>query len=239
MTQSVQWGYAPRTELELPLKLNPRDAYSTILKVNASEEMHSRSFISPVSVTGAVGSASVTSESWLDQKQVVVAADAHWSTGLIAIEPTNAFRIAMELKQSEVTLGSPMVVSLRIFNLSLESCDLMLLMAKEDEIEEISPKHRAVNTAVVSEADGYKFGVWGISGEDDGTVRLMRDSELLAMDAALMLGKVSGQHAVEAELRFVPLREGKLKVPNWKLYDRTAGNWYTCYHNLTMISKKE
>jgi hypothetical protein len=238
MTKAVQWGYVPKTQLDLPLTLNTNDAYSTILTVNASEEMHSRSFISPVSVTGAVGSTSINSDSALDQKQVVVAADAHWSTGLIAVEPTDAFRIDMDIKDSDVILGEPMIVYLKIFNLSLESCDLMLLMAKEEGGEdESTSKHRAVNTAVISEVDGYKFGVWGISGEDDGTVRLIRDNGLLAMDAALMLGKVQGQHAIEAELRFVPLRDGRLQVPNWKLYDRSAGSWYTCYHNLTMVAR--
>ena len=35
-----------------------------------------------------------------------------------------------------------------------------------------------------------------------------RDHELLAVDAALLLGEVKGQHSIEAELRFfVPLRE--------------------------------
>jgi hypothetical protein len=238
MTKAVQWGYVPKTQLDLPLTLNTNDAYSTILTVNASEEMQSRSFISPVSVTGAVGSTSIDSDSALDQKQVVVAADAHWSTGLIAVEPTDAFRIDMDIKDSDVILGEPMIVYLKIFNLSVESCDLMLLMAKEEGGEdESTSKHRAVNTAVISEVDGYKFGVWGISGEDDGTVRLIRDNGLLAMDAALMLGKVRGQHAIEAELRFVPLRDGRLQVPNWKLYDRSAGSWYTCYHNLTMVAR--
>lgn len=241
MTQSVQWGYSPKTQLVLPLTLNPQDAYSTILTVNASEELQSRSFISPVSVTGVIGSSSVSGdgESGNEQIHVVVAADAMWSTGLIAVEPTDAFRIEMNVQSSDVVLGEPMVVSLNIFNLSLEACDLMLLMAKdEDNVEEeATAKHKAVNAAIISEADGYKFGVWGISGEDDGTVKLIRDNELLAMDAALMLGKVQGQHAAEAQLRFVPLREGRLKVPNWKLYDRAAGTWYTCYHNLTIVAR--
>jgi hypothetical protein len=112
----------------------------------------------------------------------------------------------------------------------------MLLMAKEDQRDK-SLKHESVNTAVVSEVNGYTFGVWGISGEDDGTVRLIRDYELLAVDAALLLGDVLGQHAVDAELRFVPLREGRLKVPNWKLYDKSAGIWYTCTHNLSIVAK--
>jgi hypothetical protein len=120
--------------------------------------------------------------------------------------------------------------------LSLESRDLMLLMAK-DEQKGFTPKDDAVNTAVVSEVNGYAFGVWGISGEDDGTVRLNRDHELLAVDAALLLGEVMGQHAADAELRFVPLREGTLKVPNWKLYDKFAGRWYNCVHTLKIVAK--
>jgi hypothetical protein len=167
---------------------------------------------------------------------VVVAAEAHWSTELVAVEPVDAFRIEMSVKQSEVKLGEPMVVSLRIFNLGLAPRDLMLLMAK-DEKKGTTPADEAVNTAVVSEVSGYTFGVWGISGEDDGTVRLNRDHELLAVDAALLLGEVLGQHAVDAELRFVPLREGRLKVPNWKLYDKAAGKWYTCTHNLGVVAK--
>lgn len=239
MTKSMQWGYAPKTELSLPLTLGPRDAYCTVLTVNAGEEMQSRAFISPVSVTGAVGKASIENDdnaSISHSKRVVVAAEAHWSTELVAVEPVDAFRIEMNVKQSEVKVGQPMYVSLRIFNLGLDPRDLMLLMAK-DERKGTAAKDEAVNTAVVSEVSGYTFGVWGISGEDDGTVRLNRDHELLAIDAALLLGEVLGQHAVDAELRFVPLREGRLKVPNWKLYDKAAGKWYTCTHNLGMVAE--
>lgn len=237
MTKYVHWGYAPKTKLDLPLTLRPNDAYSTILTVNASEEMQSRAFISPVSVTGSVGGIPESSALLEEKRKLVVGADAHWSTALIAVEPTDAFRIDMDIQKTEVVMGEPMVLSLRIFNLGVEACDLMLLMAKEGE-DEASLKHRAVNTAIISEVDGYKFGVWGISGEDDGTIRLTRDCTLLAIDAALMLGKIEGQHAVEAELRFVPLREGRLDVPNWKFYDRVSGNWYTCVHNLKVVAKQ-
>ena len=109
-------------------------------------------------------------------------------------------------------------------------------MAKE-EVRGSTSKDEAVNSAVVSEINGYTFGVWGISGQDDGTVRLNRDHELLAVDGALLLGELLGQHAIDAELRFVPLREGRLKVPNWKLYDKATGKWYTCVHNLCVVAK--
>ena len=101
-----------------------------------------------------------------------------------------------------------------------------------------TPVHvqNTVNNAVVYEVSGYTFGCWGLSGDDDGTVRYTRDHDLLAVDAALLLGEVKGQFAVEAELRFVPLREGTLSVPNLKLYDKIEGKWYDCFHTLKIIS---
>lgn len=262
MTKSVQWGFAPKTELSLPLTLHPREAYSTILYINAGEEMMSRSFVSPVSVTGIVGSChndlsanskhtvnenhSFSSSS--DQCRVVVAGDAHWTTELVAVEPADAFRVQLTVQQPIVQLGEPMHVKFRIFNLSLETRNIMLLIAKDQQQQVASQqleyaggapstsKSDAVNAAVVSEANGYTFGVWGISGDDDGTVKLNRDFELLAIDNALMLGTLQGQHAVDAELRFVPLRIGRLRVPDWKLYDKGANRWYTCSHNLSIIA---
>ena len=93
-----------------------------------------------------------------------------------------------------------------------------------------------VNNAVVCEVNGYTFGVWGLSGNDDGTVRYSRDHELLAVDAALLLGEVKGQHSIDAELRFVPLREGSLKVPNLRLYDNYSQRWYDCIHTLKITT---
>jgi hypothetical protein len=235
MTKAVQWGYAPRTELRLPLTLNPHDAFSTVLVMNGGEEMMSRSFTSPVSVTGVVGRSSDSTSS-SSRGRVVVAADAYWATALVAVEPADAFRVDMKVSRSQVKLGEPMVVSLRIFNLSLEPRNLMLLMAKEEN-KDMTVRDDAVNAAVVSDINGYTFGVWGISGEDDGTVRLNRDYSLLAVDGGLALGEVLGQHAVDADLRFVPLREGCLKVPFWKLYDKTNGKWYTCAHNLRLVAE--
>ena len=240
MTKAVQWGYAPRAELKVPFSLNPHDAYSTVICVNAGEEMRSQSYLSPVSVTGVVGREDVSKEDpaiyGFRRQRIVVAADAPWTTGLVAVEPADAFRMEMNVKESECTVGETMVLSIRIFNMSMESRDLMLLMAKDDQKQD-SSKDEAVNTALVSDVNGYTFGVWGISGEDDGTTRLNRDSDLLAVDAAILLGQVMGQHAVDAELRFVPLRVGPLKVPNWKLYDKTAGRWYNCVHQLKIVGR--
>ncbi|KAL3914902.1 MAG: hypothetical protein SGILL_005894, partial [Bacillariaceae sp.] len=235
MTKAVQWGYLPNTELSLPLSIGPHEAYSTIVSVNAGEEMQSRAFVSPVSVTGYVGTPHHNSNSNSnsnnnhhdnaattrtrqsnhgdDTCRVVVAGDAHWTTKLVAVEPADAFRIHMTVERNVTTLGQPFSVKLRIFNLSLDSRDLMLLLAK-NELKSTTQrasalKEESVNSAVVSEADGYTFGVWGISEDDDGTVRLNRDYDLLAIDAALVLGNVEGQHAVDANLRLVPLKLGR------------------------------
>jgi hypothetical protein len=97
-------------------------------------------------------------------------------------------------------------------------------------------ENQLFSTAVVSEVNGYTFGVWGLSGDDDGTTRHHRDHELLAVDAALLLGEVKGQHSIEAELRFVPLREGTLDVPNLKLYDKRGAKWYNCVHTLKIVA---
>ena len=58
------------------------------------------------------------------------------------------------------------------------------------------------------------------------------------MDAALLLGEVKGQHSIEAELRFVPLREGTLDVPNLKLYDKRGMKWYNCVHTLKIVARQ-
>lgn len=240
MSKYVQWGYAPRTEPKLPLTLQQNDAYSTVITIDAGEDLRSRTFASPISVTAVVGKVDATDDEQVANKQrspptVVVSTDALWTTGRVAVVPADAFRIDMSLEQSSCFVGAPLVVTLRVLNLSPETRDLMLLMAKDDDK---TPNQRTgtVNTAVVSEVNGYTFGVWGLSGDDDGTTRYNRDHDLLAVDAALLLGEVKGQHSVDAKLRFVPLREGTLDVPNLKLYDKTMGKWYDCTHNLRVVA---
>jgi len=251
MTESMEWGYVPKTQLDLPLTLLPHEAYSTMIFINAAEELQSRSFVSPISVTGVIDSNFYNDEkeingndeddSTREQCRVVVAEDAYWTTQLAAVEPADAFRIDMSNAEAgAVYRGKSMAVRIRIFNLSLESRNLMLLIAKK-ESEHSTPQNLAVreeivNAAVVSESNGYTFGVWGISSGDNGTVKLNRDQDLLAIDTAFVLGSVQGQHAVDAELRFIPLRLGRLKVPNFKLYDKTANRWYNYTHDFCIVA---
>jgi len=215
-------------------------------------------------------------ESGNNTSMIMDSADARWTTSRVILGKADAFRINLSLQETQCNVGAQVVVSLKVMNLSDESRDLMLLMAKEEHPtdddngggveekynnnnnamtytggtikggissvesneEEKSDVSTAlgINNAIVYEVNGYTFGVWGLSGEDDGTVRYNRDHELLAVDAALLLGEVKGQHSIDAELRFVPLREGILKVPNLKLYDKYTGSWYDCVHTLQIIT---
>jgi hypothetical protein len=283
MTRHVRWTYAMGTAPSLPLKLMPYETFSTVLQIDAGEDLRSRTFVSPVAVTAVVdreskntasltmtsssqeggkdgveeenssGRRSTISMMW-DGRPSVIASDAIWTTERVATVPADALRVDMSLRESRYKVGAPLVVALRVLNLSNEDRNLMLLMAKDESSSnsgnnnfvggyggnnnQRTPKSKShtVNTAVVSEVNGYTFGVWGLSGEDDGTTRQNRDHELLAVDAALLLGDVKGQHSVEAELRFVPLREGTLDVPNLKLYDKSHGKWYNCIHCLKIVA---
>jgi hypothetical protein len=116
-------------------------------------------------------------------------------------------------------------------NLGEKTRDLMLVMAKESEDED---ETSTIDAPSVAEVNGYTFGVWGLS--EDGTVGHKRDNELLAVDSALLLGEVKSQHSVDTQIRFVPLREGTLRIPDFKLYDRKEGQWYNCPHKLRIVT---
>ena len=272
MTKNVQWGYAKGTAPSLPFTLKPNDAVATVIQISASEMHASRIFICPIGVLGIVG----RSDEQKNPKQenyktsvVMVSADAKWTTSQVTNESSNAFRVnlsVLEESKHHCHVGSQVLVSLKVKNLSDEPRNLTLVMAKEEYPEDDidTRKHDVnsfadgdvresnesmskllstntqpalgVNDAVVSEVNGYTFSVWGLNGNDDGTVRYNRDHELLAVDAKLLLGEVKGQQSIEAKLRFIPLREGSLKVPNLRLYDDYNQRWYDCNHTLRLIT---
>lgn len=284
MSRRVRWGFCPGAAPDLPLVLRPYEAFATVIQVDAGEDVRSRAFLSPVSVNASVGTDMLTKEvksndDNIDKcgERIMVSTNIRWTTSRVAVENSDAFKVDMSLRGGLNTIcrvGAPLIISLRVLNLSMEPRDLMLLMAKDGEgrknelqwerpiegrrlasrlrdgelrataksgpllhrQEEVPDENQTFSTAVVSEVNGYTFGVWGLSGDNDGTTRHHRDHELLAVDAALLLGEVKGQHSIEAELRFVPLREGTLDVPNLKLYDKRGGRWYNCCHTLKIVA---
>jgi hypothetical protein len=283
MSRRVRWGFVPGSAPDLPMTLEPYDAIATVIQIDAGEDVRSRAFLSPISVNATIPRSDSSSG-----ERIMITTDARWTSSRVGIENSDAFRVDLSLRGGDAAtttvcrVGAPLVISIRILNLSMEPRDLMLLMAKDDEKRNrdllweqqrpvvddgssSSSRRRKVrqdagnggdyysqqgnipsqpsskasnifNTAVVSEVNGYTFGVWGLSSEDDGTTRHHRDHELLAVDAALLLGEVKGQHSIQAELRFVPLREGTLDVPNLKLFDKRELKWYNCSHTLKIVA---
>ena len=282
MSRRVRWGFVPGSAPDLPMTLEPYEAIATVIQIDAGEDVRSRAFLSPISVNATIPSINSSDE------RIMITTNARWTSSRVGIENSDAFRVDLSLRGGGTAtttvcrVGAPLVISIRILNLSMEPRDLMLLMAKDDEKKNrdllweqqrpgvdgdgsSSRRRREVrhdvgrggdyysqqgnvssqptskasnifNTAVVSEVNGYTFGVWGLSSEDDGTTRHHRDHELLAVDAALLLGEVKGQHSIQAELRFVPLREGTLDVPNLKLFDKRELKWYNCSHTLKILA---
>jgi len=256
MSKIVKWTYAPQCDPNLPLQIAPNEAFSTIISVDATEDRRSRTFASPISVTACVGTlAEVAGEAQEDDggvrrrrgvrssgggNSIVVASQVNWTTCRAAVEPSDAFRLDMTLDENEKgVVGSPMTVHLEISNLSTDSRDLMVLVDNTGEVGK---------TAVLSEVEGSKFGVWGLlAGVEDGvsnnsTVPAMRAAaaqsvarELLTVDVALLVGELKGSASKKASLRFIPLKEGTLSVPNLKLYDRRRGRWYTAVHNVRLV----
>jgi len=241
MSRRVRWGFCPGTAPELPLVLGPYETWATVITIDAGEDVRSRAFLSPVSVSAVVGTAD-----WIrdvggannneeEGERVMVSTDVRWTTSRVAVENSDAFKVDMSLRgglQTVCRVGAPLIVSLRVLNLSMEPRDLMLLMAKDGEghnnelqwerptegrrarvrrdnhhhnidvkrgtvlhnrtnaqlqDEEASPKENQLfSTAVVSEVNGYTFGVWGLSGDDDGTTRHHRDHEVCYICNVLM-----------------------------------------------------
>ncbi|CAB9522570.1 expressed unknown protein [Seminavis robusta] len=294
MSKCVQWGYAPQTQPKLPLTLYPQGAFATILTIDAMEHMRSRTFKSPISVTSVVGHPTKAEEEGAEtaasmNPTTISSADAQWTTGRLAQEPSDAFRIDMQLQNKDFYVGEPFTIFLRVKNLSAEARDMMLLVAKDSDKQasstgtmtttsssstsavlaqpttnnlNVSSHHAGAgsnrdsipyvqqqqqsqrssvpNTAVVSEVNGYTFGVWGLIADADNPVfRLDRDQDLLAIDAALLLGEIKGHHSVEAQLRFNPLREGTLDVPNMQLFDKRNRKWYYCNHKLNIVARQK
>ena len=66
----------------------------------------------------------------------MVAADARWTSSRVGVENCDACHVDMSLRGGLATacrVGAPLVVLLRILNLTMEPRDLMLLMAKDGE----------------------------------------------------------------------------------------------------------
>ena len=224
MSRCVNWAYADKCAPSLPLVLDQHGSYSTCLVVYATGDKLTRSFSSPISVTALVGASERTNLF----RSVVAACDVQWTTCRAAVEPADAFRVDLRLVNTEVvSVGSLVIVEVELTNLSAEPRQLMLLVDNSRETGQ---------TAAISSKGGHKFGVWGLLNNgfamsNDG------ERELLAVDLALLVGDVNAGAVTRAEVRFVALAEGALRIPNFRLVDRRKGKWYAAVHNLQVVAQ--
>ena len=247
MSRQVRWAYAPGTSPQYPVVLQPKDAIATVLQIDAIGDGHT--FRAPLALTATICN---------NQKTCLCFSKIEFTTAPSMAMMTDAFRVDMELahgSNKNGIVGAPISVQLQVTNLSNDTKDLMLLMAKDEErsthnsgsgstasaAQTNENSSQTIHTAVVSEVNGYTFGVWGLLSKnsaqrDDGTLRYHRDYDLLAVDAALLLGEVKAHQTKHAQLRFVPLREGTLDIPNLKLYDKISSRWYSCIHMLKIVA---
>ncbi|GKZ00021.1 hypothetical protein MPSEU_000955500 [Mayamaea pseudoterrestris] len=243
MSRHVKWTYAPSCSPSLPLLLKPHESYSTCLVVYATGDKTTRSFSSPISVT-----ATILGESTETTKQcqsIVAACDVQWTTCRAAVEPADAFGIHLSVLNSDsIMVGALLTVNVKITNLSSESKQLMILVDSSREVGVLTDKNENAKTAVVSTKGGARFGVWGLKDDQfcDGTSSATEvtsdiDRELLTVDVAILVGDVNPGAVTKTELRFVALREGTLRIPNFKIIDRRKGKWYSAVHTLQLVAQ--
>jgi hypothetical protein len=254
MSKSVHWGFAQKSDPQLPLTLGPHEAYSTVLTIKSLGGSKCQTFSSPVSVTAVVskknsssvsdgGSSSSSSAagslSGDGQDNIVARANVAWTSGASAVERSDAFRVNMTLPQEECTVGAAFAVALEVFNLSPDLRNVNLVLAKQKHAE--SQKKNIKKAKQPKEPSGKDDSnrvvvppiLAGLALKDDCYY-----DELLAMDESLWLGEFRGLSCNKAKLRFIPLRAGTLKLPNFGLVDETSGKLYQCMHNLQVVARE-
>jgi hypothetical protein len=224
----VTWQYAPRADPKLPLILEPHEVFSTILAVDATQDIKCRTFTCPVSVTALLG----RKEAQRHRYKVVASTEATWETSKAAIEPSDSFLINLSLGEQTCHVGALLTVIVHVRNLSTQPCDLMLLVSGQGVCPDVEVDLNDEDHLRVSEKDGYKFSVRGLSLVESTYAASRTDTDLITVDVAYLVGFVGGQSTADAVLRFIPLRQGSVSIPNIQVVDRKSGKSYTCLHKL-------
>lgn len=206
MSKIAKWSFS-NSDPSLPLVIKPNEAYSSVLTVFAKEDMLARQCACPLSITAFVHG----------RHEIVAAVDAVFHTARSAAEPSDGLGVQMHIETDTVRVGAPLSLALEVSNLSFETRQLMLMIDRESNLNK---------WAIVSDVQGQKFG---ISGPEEG-------QDLLAVDAALVLGELKGNSSTKATLRLIPLRPGALSIPNFRFVDHRSGKRYYCAHKLQAVA---
>lgn len=227
LSKSVQWGFVDGTDPNLPLTLNRFDSTSTIIRVISTDDVYSRTFVSPLSVTAVIGSKTESSRT-SQQYAVLAAADAPWTSARAAIESSDAFRVEITTPDdSMVTVGHPFVVALQISNLSDDHRENVVLQLEGSH-------HEAPGEDKEGEEKGSETLL--VDGLGSDAMNYFGSDRLLPMDERILLDTLEPRAVVSKELRFIALEPGTLKIPNLTLRDLTSDKVYHCPHNAQVVS---
>ena len=248
MSQNVHWRFldgCSRTT-KFPKILQPNDAYSTVLYLTAEEDIMSRKFTSPISVTAAIYEETLAPATSKRTTEIVAVAQGEWTSAKRPVAASDSFCVDITLPDPEtVTVGKIFSLSLSIYNLGPEHKDLkvLVLSSTRDKSEsESSPQ----GTCIVFENPDITKLVLGssTSGEDvDIGRKHLWEKQLLAVDDSCFVGPIKSLERVDAQLRFIPLRAGTCHVPNLELASlggkeqEGPASIYSCLHNLEVVAK--
>eukprot|EP00977_Amphora_coffeiformis_P005645 scaffold1189_cov194-Amphora_coffeaeformis.AAC.2 len=208
---AVQWGFAPGAHLKMPLKICPHEAHATILHILGSSET-GQAYISPLSVTASVKS-SATSRA----KSVVAAVEVEWvSASQVPSSSSDALRVDVTVEQ-DCKVGNPFSVVLRVHNLGQKTAQNLKVVIPRGQTQTAMAKEFCIQM--------------GSDIEND------EPNDLLEVDDAVPLGEIRSRESTQAEMRFIALRPGTLKLPQFEIRESGDSNRsFKCAHNFLVVA---
>jgi hypothetical protein len=211
---AVQWGFAPGVHFPMPMSIRPHHAHSTILHILGSSET-GQAFVSPLSVTASV---KPPSSEAAKSKSVVQAVQVEWeSASQVPSNSSDALRVDISV-EDECKVGEPFAVKLRVQNLGQDSAGTNLKL--------LLPESHLTATN-----DFRILGIGGVSVEESPGGA----TDLLQVDEALPLAEIRSREAVEAQVRFIALQKGTIRIPPFEIRDPDRNRSFRCVHNVQVV----
>jgi len=195
----------------MPLKICPREAHATILHILGSSET-GQAYVSPLSVT-----ASVKSSENSRPKSVVAAVEVEWvSASQVPSSTSDALRVDVTVEQ-DCKVGNPFSAILTVHNLGQKTAQ---------NLKVVIPRG-AAETETVNE-----FRI--LNGSE---MENEEPNDLLEVDDAVPLGEIRSRESTQAEMRFIALRPGTLKLPQFEIRESGDSNRsFKCAHNVLVVA---
>lgn len=224
---AVQWGFAPGAQLKMPLKISPRQAHATILHILGSSET-GQAYISPLSVTASVKIGAASSRA----KSVVAAVEVEWESAsqVPSNASSDALRVDVTVPDQDCQVGEPFAVKIRVHNLGQDHVSNLKIVVPR-------------NTKEVEN----NFRILGVSGDDNdeenssngNSHKSSCDEGLLQVDDELPLEEIRSRESTEAEMRFIALRKGTLRLPHFEVKDFGTNRSFRCVHNVQVVAASQ